>query len=226
MPAPRTGPSRKAQRKERCGDRVPPWRSQPSPTPPGAPTAIGTSPKQAYASPLGSAGRPSIGRRLCRSPAGCRSGPGCQHGSDSTAPAASAPRPPAPEPPGRRRAISLRGSCADPSLDLLSTKVYQVLYPPRNPFASNGEHSPPSGVGHSRVPCENIHKEILSHGREAVCASRLNGFTRKGSSMLRKYFPRVGFGLAAVLTILLPAAHAQTQAFSASLGGAGRSIVS
>ena len=38
--------------------------------------------------------------------------------------------------------------------------------------------------------------------------------------MLRKYFPRVGFGLAAVLTILLPAVHAQTQAFSASLGGA------
>ena len=37
--------------------------------------------------------------------------------------------------------------------------------------------------------------------------------------MLRKYFPRVGLGLAAVLTILLPAAHAQTQAFSASLGG-------
>jgi hypothetical protein len=38
--------------------------------------------------------------------------------------------------------------------------------------------------------------------------------------MLSKYFPRVGFGLAAVLTMLLPAAHAQTQAFSASLGGA------
>ena len=37
--------------------------------------------------------------------------------------------------------------------------------------------------------------------------------------MLRKYFPRVGLGLAAVLTILLPAAHGQTQAFSASLGG-------
>ena len=37
--------------------------------------------------------------------------------------------------------------------------------------------------------------------------------------MLRKYFPRVGLGLAAVLTILLPAAQAQTQAFSASLGG-------
>jgi hypothetical protein len=41
--------------------------------------------------------------------------------------------------------------------------------------------------------------------------------------MLRKYFPRVGLafgiGLAAALTILQPAAHAQTQAFSASLGG-------
>src|ERR1017187_10442986 len=58
-----------------------------------------------------------------------------------------------------------------------------------------------------------------------MCASRHNGFLRrKGSSMLRKYSLRAGlaFGifLAAALTILQPVAHAQTQAFSASLGGA------
>src|ERR1039458_1296338 len=57
-----------------------------------------------------------------------------------------------------------------------------------------------------------------------MCASRHNGFLRrKGSSMLRKYSLRAGlaFGifLAAALTILQPVAHAQTQAFSASLGG-------
>ena len=66
-------------------------------------------------------------------------------------------------------------------------------------------------------------REIPSHRREAECASRLNAFLRKGSSMLRKYSSRAGlaFGicLATALAIFPPIARAQTQAFSASLGG-------
>src|ERR1019366_8066879 len=57
---------------------------------------------------------------------------------------------------------------------------YQYSTPHVTPLQAMENTPPPPEVGHSTVPFENIHKEILSHGREAVCASRLNAFSRKG----------------------------------------------